>query len=104
MTMITLFAKTAHTKEGKPFIRYIARLAKKDGTFVSAVVRTTGAAADLKTLDFPANIDFEKKDANLSSHSFKRNDGTEGTSYTLWLKAWKPSDEKYVDHSLDDFA
>lgn len=104
MTLITVFAKTAHGKDGKQFIRYLGRLKKKDGSEINVVLHTTGKAKELKTLDCPANIEFNKQDANLASHKYTTNDGREGTSYALWLKDWKESEEKYVDHSMDGIA
>lgn len=101
---ITLFAKTAHTKDGKPFTRYIGKMDKKDGSQITVTCRATDKAKDLKSLTYPAIIEFDKKDANLASQTYTRKDGTEGTSYTLWLNKWAESSEKYVDHSLDDFA
>ena len=41
---ITLFAKTAHTKDGKAFIRYIGRMTNNAGKEVSMTVRVSGKA------------------------------------------------------------
>lgn len=101
--MITIFAKTAHTKEGKSFIRFIGRLQNKKGEDVSMVVRTNRNAPQFDESKAPYNIEFDKKDANLQTRKYKDNDGNEHASYTLWLKDWKESDVPYVDHSLDDF-
>ena len=30
-------------------------------------------------------------------------EGVEPIAKTLWISAWKNSDDVYVDHSLDDF-
>ena len=49
------------------------------------------------------NIKFDKKNANISKRTFKREDtGETGTSYTLWISTWENGSE-YVDHSMDDF-
>lgn len=101
---ITVFAKTAHTQDGKPFVRFIGRLPKKDGTEVSMVVRTSQKAGNIDADKTPYIIEFNKEDANLSSRKYTDKDGNERVSYTLWLKKFTESSEKYVDHSLDDFA
>lgn len=101
---ITLFAKTAHTKEGKAFIRYIGRMTNNAGKEVSMTVRVSGKAPAFDQDKCPYIVEFDKKDANLQSHKYMDKDGNEKTSYTLWLKKYKESDEKYVDHSLDDFS
>lgn len=101
---ITLFAKTAHSKDGKTFIRYIGRLKNKAGKEVSMTVRPSGDIPQFVQSKCPYIIEFDKKDANLQSHQYTDKDGNEKTSYTLWLKKYKESEEKYVDHSLDDFA
>lgn len=101
---ITLFAKTAHSKDGKTFIRYIGRLKNKADKEVSMTVRTSGDIPPFVQSKCPYIIEFDKKDANLQSHQYTDKDGNEKTSYTLWLKKYKESEEKYVDHSLDDFA
>lgn len=100
---ITLFAKTAHSKDGKAFIRYIGKLKKKTGDEISVVVRPVGDIPQFVQSKCPYIIEFDKKDANLQSNKYTDKDGNERTSYTLWLKQYKESDEKFVDHSLDDF-
>lgn len=100
---ITLFAKTAHSRDGKAFIRYIGKLTRKDGTEISVVVRPTGDIPQFVQSKCPYIIEFDKKDANLQSKKYTDKDGNERTSYTLWLKKYKESEEKFVDHSLDDF-
>lgn len=100
---ITVFAKTAHTQDGKPFTRFIGRMTKKDGTDVSMTIRTSSKAGNIDVDKTPYIIEFNKEDANLSNRKYKDKDGVERTSYTLWLKKFKESSEKFVDHSLDDF-
>ena len=41
---ITLFAKTAHSRDGKAFIRYIGKLTNKAGDEICVVVRPAGDA------------------------------------------------------------
>lgn len=100
---ITLFAKTAHSRDGKAFIRYIGKLTNKEGKEVTMTVRPTGDIPQFVQSKCPYIIEFDKKDANLQSKKYTDKDGNERTSYTLWVKKYKESDEKFVDHSLDDF-
>lgn len=103
MTMITIFAKTAHTKEGKPFTRFIGRLKNKKGEDVTMTVRANKGAPQFDESKTPYNIEFDKGNANLQTRKYTDNDGNEKTSYTLWLREWKESSTPYIDHSLDDF-
>ena len=100
---ITLFAKTAHSKDGKAFIRYIGKLTNKEGNEISVVVRPAGDIPQFVQSKCPYIIEFDKKDANLQSKKYTDKDGNERTSYTLWLKKYTESNETFVDHSLDDF-
>lgn len=100
---ITLFAKTAHSRDGKAFIRYIGKLTNKEGKEVTMTVRPSGDIPQFVQSKCPYIIEFDKKDANLQSKKYTDKDGNERTSYTLWVKKYKESDEKFVDHSLDDF-
>ena len=100
---ITLFAKTAHSRDGKAFIRYIGKLKKKTGDEISVVVRTVSDIPPFVQSKCPYIIEFDKKDANLQSKKYTDRDGNERTSYTLWLKKYTESNEVFVDHSLDDF-
>lgn len=100
---ITVFAKTHHSQDGKQFTAFIGRMPKKDGTEVSMNVKTSKTAGNLDADKTPYIIEFNKEDANLSSRKYTDKDGVERTSYTLWLKKFKESSEKFVDHSLDDF-
>lgn len=100
---ITLFAKTAHSRDGKAFIRYIGKLTNKEGKEVTMTVRPSGDIPQFVQSKCPYIIEFDKQDANLQSTKYTDKDGNERTSYTLWVKKYKESDEKFVDHSLDDF-
>ena len=100
---ITLYAKTAHSKEGKAFIRYITSMKNKEGKVISMSVRTPSDVPGFVQSKCPYIVEFNKEDANLQARRYTDKDGNEKVSYTLWLKAYKESDEKYVDHSLDNF-
>lgn len=100
---ITLFAKTAHSKDGKAFIRYITSMKDKNGKVISMSVRTPSDVPAFVQSKCPCIVEFNKEDANLQARRYTDKNGNEKISYTLWLKAYKESDEKYVDHSLDNF-
>ncbi len=101
---ILLFAKKRETKEGKKFTSYIGTLEKKDGSEVVASVKFREECGNPKAEDLPAYLIVEKSDANLSPRKYADPEtGEEKTAYTLWVSRWKMSEEKYVDHSLDDF-
>lgn len=100
---ITLFAKTAHKADGTPFTRFIGRMPKKDGSIVNVTVRAIQDIPQFSQKKCPYIIEFDKKDANMQSRTYTDKDGNVKTSYTLWLKAYKESDKKFVDHSLDEF-
>lgn len=66
-------------------------------------VRFREDAGKPKLEDCPMNLIVEKRDANVSTKDFVREDtGETGISYTLWVSAWTPG-EPYVDTSLDEF-
>ena len=49
------------------------------------------------------NVVIDKKDANVVTKQFEREDtGEVGTSYTMWVSAWKEG-KPFVDTSLDEF-
>ena len=100
---ITLFAKTAHSKDGKAFIRYITSMKDKDGNVISMTVRTPSDVPGFVQSKCPYIVEFNKEDANLQERRYTDKNGNEKISYTLWLKAYKESADKYVDHSLDNF-
>ena len=100
---ITLFAKTAHSKDGKAFIRYITSMKDKDGKVISMCVRTPSDVPAFVQSKCPYIVEFNKEDANLQARRYTDKNGNEKISYTLWLKAYKESADKYVDHSLDNF-
>lgn len=101
---VTVFGKKKTTNEGKSFTAYVAKLQRKDGSELTASVKFREECGQPKLEECPMNIEFEKKYANLAERTYTREDtGEDAKSYTLWISAWKPSKEAYVDHSLDDF-
>lgn len=100
---ITVYAKKRTTTEGKAFWSYISRLTRKDGTVQAVSVKFRDEAGNPKPENCPMNIKFDKRDANISTRDFVREDtGETGTSYTLWVSRWEQG-IPFVDHSLDDF-
>ena len=95
---ITVFSKKISKHDGSKFTGYVTKLKKKDGSEIYCRVRFhEGCSAPREC---PAIIAVNK--ANL----IKRHYTTEDKAYdiyTLWITDWNPTEEKYVDHSLDDF-
>lgn len=102
--LVTVFAKKKTTKDGKPFVAYVAKLTKKDGSEITAGVRFREECGAPQLAECPLNIEFDKADANMSTRTYVREDtGEDATAYTLWISGWTRSAEVYADHSLDDF-
>lgn len=101
--IITVFAKKRMNKEGKPFYSYIARLPRKDGTEQTVQVKFRDSCGNPKPDDCPCCISVERKEMNLVTDDFVREDtGEVCKSYKLWVSNYVPG-PMYVDHSLDEF-
>lgn len=101
---ITVFAKKRTSSDGKPFTSYLARLIKKTGEAITCKVKFREECGQPKAEECPLNITFDKRDANIDSKVYQKEDtGEDAISYTLWVSAWKRSENVYEDHSLDDF-
>ena len=99
---ISIFAKRKQTKEGRVFHTYLSTLTKKDGSAIPCVVRFQKGAEPKPEL-CPVNILVDKKDCNLSAKKYFREEtGEFFDAYTLWVNAYKISENPYVDHSMDD--
>ena len=97
---ITVFSKKISKHDGSKFTGYVTKLHKKDGSEIYCRVRfREGCSAPREC---PAIIEVEKDHANLVRRHYK-NDDKEYDIYTLWISDWYPTDEKYIDHSLDEF-
>ena len=97
---ITVFSKKISKHDGSKFTGYVTKLHKKDGSEIYCRVRfREGCSAPREC---PAIIEVEKDHANLVRRHYK-NDDKEYDIYTLWITDWEPTDEKYIDHSLDEF-
>lgn len=101
----TIFAKRVKSHDGKSFVVFVTQLERKDGSKQYMRIMYSGKDRN-KAFDTdicPLVIEFNREDANVSTRTYTDNSGEEHKSYTLWLKDYKVSDEKFVDHSLDDF-
>lgn len=100
---ITIYAKKRNSSDGKMFYSYLSILTRKDGTKQTVSVKFRDEAGNPKPENCPMNVKFDKRNANMSTKEFVREDtGEVATSYTLWVSAWEPG-TPFVDHSLDDF-
>lgn len=100
-----VFAKRVKSHDGKSFVTFVTQLERKDGSKQYMRVMYCGKDRN-KAFDTdicPLVIEFNREDANVSAEAYTDKSGEERKSYTLWLKDYKVSDEKFVDHSLDDF-
>ena len=97
---ITVFSKKISKHDGSKFTGYVTKLKKKDGSEIYCRVRFHEGCDTPH--EFPAIIEVKKDYANLVRKHYT-NDDKEYDIYTLWITDWKPTEEKYVDHSLDDF-
>lgn len=98
---LTIFGKTRLTSEGKPFVTYLTRLARRDKTLVTVQVKfRIGCQPPQST---PIIILVDRRECSMSEKVVHTEDGQELTGRTLWVSAWEPSGEVYVDHSMDDY-
>lgn len=101
----TIFAKRVKSHDGKSFVVFVTQLERKDGSLQYMRVMYSGKDRT-KVFDTdicPLVIEFNREDANVSAETYTDKLGQERKSYTLWVKDYKVSVEKFVDHSLDDF-
>lgn len=97
---ITVFSKKISKHDGSKFTGYVTKLKKKDGSEIYCRVRFHEGCSSPR--ECPAIIAVDKDHANLIKRHYK-NDDKEYDIYTLWITDWNLTEEKYVDHSLDDF-
>lgn len=100
---VTVFQRTATSKDGKKFSAYCAKLHRKDGgeQYVTVKFRQSVKVP----AEFPAIIEVPRESANLARKEYTANEetGEVGYRYTLWVEKYTETGEKFVDHSLDDF-
>lgn len=100
---ITIYSKKRKAKDGRSFYAYLSTLTRNDGTKQTVSVKFREMCGSPKPEQCPMNIKFDKRNANMSTSEFVREDtGEVGTSYTLWVTAWEQG-APFVDHSLDAF-
>lgn len=97
---ITVFSKKISKHDGSKFTGYVTKLKKKDGSEIYCRVRFHEGCNGPR--ECPAIIAVNKDKANLIKRHYTTED-KEYDIYTLWITDWNPTEEKYVDHSLDDF-
>lgn len=97
---ITVFSKKISKHDGSKFTGYVTKLKKKDGSEIYCRVRFHEGCSVPR--ECPSIIEVEKDKANLIKRHYTTED-KEYDIYTLWITDWNPTEEKYVDHSLDDF-
>jgi len=97
-----IFARNIESN-GTRFTVYSTRLTiSSTGEVVASKVKFRNPCIGPAKDACPCIIEFDKKDANLVRKNYTASDGETRTSYTLWITAYKMTDEEYVDHTLDD--
>ena len=100
---LTIFAKKRKTKDGRTFTAYVTKLTKTDGTTVTAGVKFREDCGAPKSENCPCVIEINKREANLSTSTYVREDtGEIAKSHTLCVSAWEMVGP-WVDTSLDDY-
>lgn len=100
---ITVYAKKFTGEGNKTFYCYLSSLPRKDGTKQTIAVKFRDVCGAPKPEKCPMNIVIDKKNANVVTKQFEREDtGEVGTSYTMWVSAWKEG-KPFVDTSFDEF-
>ena len=104
---VVIFSQKKKTKENREFYTYLATLTKKDGSEdkLEAKFREECGAPDPKKC--PIIIEVDKSDVNISAkketYTDEVGDEKETIRRRLWISKWTESDEKFVDHSMDDY-
>lgn len=100
---IAIYAKRFTGEGNKAFYRYLTTLKKKDGGKQTMAVKFRDECGSPKPEKCPMNIIVDKKNANVSTKEYEREDtGEVGTAFTLWVSAWKEG-APFVDTSLDEY-
>lgn len=100
---VTVFKRIAKTADGRAFDAFSTKLHRADGTEQYCTVKFR---KEVKTPDeYPVIINVSKDAANLARKAVVNEEtGETAYRYTLWIEAYTPTGEKFVDHSLDDFV
>ena len=101
---ITVFAKKITKKDGTKFTTYLTKLSTKSGEEISAKVMFNDENYPKpKAESCPCVLLVDRSSSNLSSKiNTNEETGEQFVSKTLWVGKYELSDEKFVDHSLDD--
>lgn len=102
---ITVFAKKITKKSGEKFYTYLTKLVTKSGEEISAKVMFNDENYPKpKAENCPCVLLVDRASSNLSSKiNTNEETGEQYVSKTLWVGKYDISDEKFVDHSLDEF-
>lgn len=103
---IDIFKKTKTTKKGKKFNIYVTKLTNKTTSEKLYVqVKFVGDAQteiSNSKLEYPLTLEFDKRDANLSTEEITTENGDNFVRRTLWITNINRI-ENFVDSSLTDF-
>ena len=100
---IVVFAKKRNKLDGGIFYNYLSTLTNtKTGEVVTVQVKFRQECGMPDPHKCPRVIEFDKKAANMTKHSYTTEDGETRTRSELWVSSWKDAGD-YVDNSLDDF-
>ena len=104
---ILIFSKKRQTKDGRNFTAYVTKMAKKDGSELTAGVKFREECGAPTADECPCYIEVAKENANLATKNMEvtSEDGEirDVVQHTLWISKWEKSNEEYIDHSLDEF-
>lgn len=101
MNQITVYAKQARSRDGRPYEIYVGSLRNLvTGKMDPVQIKFRRAAGH--PAGCPCNIKFDVRDANLQHKTYTDRDGNEREALVLWIGKWTPG-EPYEDHSLDDY-
>lgn len=102
MLTLNVFKKERTTKEGKKFNAYLTRITNKEtGEEISASLKFEDGVSVPK--DYPVRIDVINGSVSKRKYTDEKTN-EEKVGFTVWVRDWKPSDEEYVDNSMDEWA
>lgn len=103
---IDVFKKTKTTKKGKNFDIYVSKLTNKtSGEKLYVQVKFVGdaqTAISNSKIEYPLTLEFDKRNANLSTEETSTDTGDIFVRRTLWITSIDKI-ERFVDSSLTDF-
>lgn len=103
---INVFRKTKTTKKGKTFDVYVSKLTNKatsEKFYVQVkFVGEAQTAISNSKIEYPLTLEFDKRNANLSTEETSTDNGDIFVRRTLWITSIDKI-ERFVDNSLTDF-